>query len=300
MYDLPQEFPAILFTGDAWYISSEVSSRLHFHNCTEIGFCHSGGGIIEFEDKRRMTFRAGDVTIISKHLPHTTYSDKGTRSLWSYLFVDFSGILEDALSGGDIHEEAGLFNKEQHPNIHSFAHCLLDEMIHKKKGWQALFKSVSLSLYYELNRLHDEQSKSVFTPQSFVLKPALDYIQDNYMHQINIGDLADICRFSETHFRRQFLSIMGTSPHHFITAARINRACILLITTNSSILNIAGTVGMSSIASFNRNFKQLTGQSPSEYRRAPSKSERSNEHIIAYKGWTKAEERPAFIAEEEH
>jgi len=299
MYDLPQDIPAILLTGDEWYISSEVSSRLHFHNCTEIGFCHSGGGVIEFENKKCLAFNEGDIAIISKHIPHTTYSDKGAKSLWSYMFVDFSGILQDALSGGDIHEGAALFNKAKHPNIHYFAGCLMQELESKKSGWQQLFESVSLSLYYEFSRLHNEQSKSAAAPGSFMLKSALDYIRDNYMNPISIGELADICRFSESHFRRQFNSTMGTSPHDFITATRISRACILLSTTNSSILNIAEAVGMSSIASFNRNFKRIIGQSPREYRSTSSKSRLGNEHIIAYKGWMKAEERPSFVAGED-
>ena len=299
MYDLPQDMPAILLTGDEWYISSEASSRLHFHNCTEIGFCHSGRGVIELEDKKHLAFNAGDTAVISKHIPHTTYSEKGARSLWSYMFVDFSELLQDALSGGDIHEGAALFNKQDHPNIHYFAGCLMQELENRKAGWRQLFGSVSLSLHYELSRLHNEQSKSATAPGSFMLKSALDYIRDNYMNKISIKELADICRFSESHFRRQFIATMGTSPHDFITETRINRARMLLNTTNSSILTIAGAVGMSSIANFNRNFKKITGQSPREYRSVSSKAGIGSEHIITYKGWMKAEERPDFVAGED-
>ena len=40
-YYLPVDFPLLLLTGEHWKISDIPSSRLHFHNCLEIGICHS-------------------------------------------------------------------------------------------------------------------------------------------------------------------------------------------------------------------------------------------------------------------
>ena len=36
-YYLPVDFPFLLLTGEHWKISDIPSSRLHFHNCLEIG-----------------------------------------------------------------------------------------------------------------------------------------------------------------------------------------------------------------------------------------------------------------------
>ena len=49
---------------------------------------------------------------------------------------------------------------------------------------------------------------------------------------------------------------------------RIQRAMNLLCTTSDSIQNIAVRAGYSSIAAFNRNFKQYAGTSPSDWRRS--------------------------------
>ena len=32
-YELPENFPILLLTGDRWHISDIKSGRLHFHNC---------------------------------------------------------------------------------------------------------------------------------------------------------------------------------------------------------------------------------------------------------------------------
>ena len=40
-YYLPTHFPVLLLSGDYWKISDIPSGSLHFHNCLEIGICHS-------------------------------------------------------------------------------------------------------------------------------------------------------------------------------------------------------------------------------------------------------------------
>ena len=88
-YYLPYDFPVLLLSGEHWKISSVPSKNLHFHNCLEIGVCHSDSGYMEFIGKKDpLLFREGDVTCIPRNIPHTTYSSPGTESHWSYLFID--------------------------------------------------------------------------------------------------------------------------------------------------------------------------------------------------------------------
>ena len=71
---------------------------------------------------------------------------------------------------------------------------------------------------------------------------------------------------SESYFRKQFLKIMGQSPLEYVNAYRIHRSMNLLRTTGDSIQNIASRSGFSSIAAYNRNFRQYAGVSPSQWR----------------------------------
>ena len=83
-YELPADFPIQMLSGENWRISDVPSGVLHFHNCLEIGLCESDGGFLGFRGEQR-AFRAGDVTIISGDVPHTTWSDPGTASIVLYL-----------------------------------------------------------------------------------------------------------------------------------------------------------------------------------------------------------------------
>ena len=91
-YELPADFPLMVLTGDRWHISPIPGKHLHFHNCLEIGICHTSGGTMLF-DRQEVHFSAGDVTCIARNVPHTTWSDPGQGSLWSYVFLDPEALL---------------------------------------------------------------------------------------------------------------------------------------------------------------------------------------------------------------
>ncbi|MCB9982090.1 MAG: helix-turn-helix transcriptional regulator [Rhodospirillales bacterium] len=84
------------------------------------------------------------------------------------------------------------------------------------------------------------------------------------------ADLARECETSETlvskvinvHFQKSFPQLMNEY--------RIEDAKRLLRETNATIQTIARDVGFNSLPSFNRVFKDLTSQPPSQYRKKPS------------------------------
>ena len=96
-YYLPSSFPVLLLTGDNWKISDVRSEHLHFHNCLEVGICHTDSGTLEFCSAMTIPFSAGDVTCIPRNIPHTTYSARYTKSRWSYLFFDPRLLFRDML-----------------------------------------------------------------------------------------------------------------------------------------------------------------------------------------------------------
>ncbi len=100
------------------------------------------------------------------------------------------------------------------------------------------------------------------------IEPALAYVYEHYKEDIQVSELARSCSMSESYFRKQFLRIMGISPLEHINRYRVHRAMNLLMTTSDSIQNIAVRAGFSSVAAFNRNFKQYALSSPSEWRRS--------------------------------
>ncbi len=296
IYDLPVDLPVFTLSGDEWRISDTPSSRLHFHNCLEIGFCHSDSGYLRFEDEV-VHFRAGDIFLIPRHVPHTTCSARGCQSLWSYLFVDLDVLARTVLDatkstvGQSVQWPSRYlkFSKEQPPQrIPYLARCLMEEALNRQAESSQMLRIYAMAMSMELARYFSSTGQPVNKPSKlFPLKPALEYILDHYMEPCDTETLASMCHLSQTHFRRLFLSSMDATPLQFVISTRIYQACILLANTNEPVLSIAQAVGMPSASSFNRNFQQVVGMSPRQYRANLDQSgdSRHNGEVLAYKGW---------------
>ena len=75
---------------------------------------------------------------------------------------------------------------------------------------------------------------------------------------------AGVCRST---FVARFQALFGTSPHAFLTAARMQRAARLLKTTDLPVKTVADRVGYRSRSHFTRSFKNRFGTDPVAWRR---------------------------------
>lgn len=303
-YYLPLHFPVLLLSGDYWKISDIPSGRLHFHNCLEIGICHSDYGTMEFYGEA-LPFEEGDITVIPRNVPHTTYSAPGTASHWSYLMLDpqelFGQLLPNTWKNHDLSAYAFknfqfILKREAYPHVYQLLTHIIRELEEQKPGYQFSAKGLLLSLYIEFYRI-----QSISRPETngggitnvlnhdnhLVIAPALNYIEENYMQNFTIEYLADLCHLSSTHFRRLFHDMIGTSPLDFVNNTRIMKACNLLRSTKESVLNISELVGFRSVSSFNRYFIRIMQMSPREYRKEMVQTDRNaqNLSVLEYTGW---------------
>lgn len=78
--------------------------------------------------------------------------------------------------------------------------------------------------------------------------------------------LASVSGVSEAHFARSFKDAFGVPPHRYLLTRRIERAKALLRDTEQPIIDIAFQTGWSSLGTFGRVFRDITGESPTELR----------------------------------
>jgi AraC family transcriptional regulator len=94
------------------------------------------------------------------------------------------------------------------------------------------------------------------------------YVDANLDKTIRNGDLAAVARLSPCHFNRVFRNSVGDPPHLYIIRRRIERAQGLMLSTDSSLSEIAAECGLADQAHFTRLFRRLAGDSPAAWRRA--------------------------------
>jgi transcriptional regulator GlxA family with amidase domain len=78
--------------------------------------------------------------------------------------------------------------------------------------------------------------------------------------------LARVSRVSAAHFARSFALAFGVPPHRYLLTRRIERATTLLRESNCSITKIALDSGWTSLGTFGRTFRDVTGETPGAVR----------------------------------
>jgi len=97
---------------------------------------------------------------------------------------------------------------------------------------------------------------------------AINFIGKHLDEELELDELCRIACFSKYHFHRLFTVYTGLPLRGYIKWLRLKRAAHqLIVHKEETILNIALDAGFESHEAFSRAFKQVCGQSPSEFRR---------------------------------
>jgi AraC-like DNA-binding protein len=99
------------------------------------------------------------------------------------------------------------------------------------------------------------------------LRRAKDLADRAYAEPLDLDALAGEAHVSKYHFARCFAGAYGETPMRYLTRRRIERAQVLLRSSDTSITDVCTAVGFTSLGSFSSRFRELVGESPSAYRR---------------------------------
>ncbi|MDR1108868.1 MAG: helix-turn-helix domain-containing protein [Spirochaetaceae bacterium] len=98
------------------------------------------------------------------------------------------------------------------------------------------------------------------------LRKAERYIWDHYTRRISLQEIAGISGLSAPYFSTIFKEEMGENLSSYLNRLRVEKAGYLLIETDLSLSEIAGSCGFEDQSWFSKIFKNYTGISPGKYR----------------------------------
>ena len=188
----------------------------------------------------------------------------------------------------DINEAINAF---QNKEIQIFERRWPDIMRDGEEFYLEEAKGILASLLVEIARINRDSGEERYSEGRGKIMDMIsrfqDYISDHYMEDLRIDELAEYCHISETHLRRIFTTYMKMSPLEYINTIRIQAACDYLKKTDQPIADVAHKCGFTTNSTFNRNFRQVTGMTPLEWRKRPENYEQQllKFDIHSEEGW---------------
>ena len=154
--------------------------------------------------------------------------------------------------------------------VSALARQLVREL-HKGRGGDERFMAMLASLMLEqVYRVLTTPETEGFNPRHthFTrLQAVLEYIREHLGEDLPVAALAARAGVSVAHFRRLFVEAMGTPPHRYVLATRLEQARTLLSMTPMPISQIAAECGFSSQSHFTACFRTAHATTPGDYRK---------------------------------
>ena len=101
---------------------------------------------------------------------------------------------------------------------------------------------------------------------SSTVNDIIDFITERHADPLSIAETAAHFNMTESRFSRYFNKATDSTFSRFVNRIRIQKACELLMHTESQISSICYDVGFNNIANFNRRFREEKGMTPKEFR----------------------------------
>ena len=108
------------------------------------------------------------------------------------------------------------------------------------------------------------------------VQKARDYIAQHKTEPLSLSAVAKAAGASVFHFCKVFHKATGLKFTDYVARVRLEEARTQLLNPNRGMSGVAYDVGFQSLTQFNRMFKRVFGQSPSEFRQHLSTGKRTS------------------------
>jgi len=259
----------------------------HYHIFElELQYIKSGSGAYFIKD-RKYNLKENSILIIHKKevhkyiraIPSAVPMDKVYLGFNKSIFKDTGYQYQKLISRitecrkNFIHQV--LFPPEESQRADLIISNMASEWRDKKAHYREVIINLLLELFIIIGRSFSFSASGVSThkkieptAQERLISNVISYIDKNYQKSLTLLTLSKFALRSPYHLSHIFKDVTGFNFKEYLINKRIMKAKdILASELDSKIMSVADDVGFSNLSTFNRDFKRVTGISPSEYRK---------------------------------
>lgn len=226
----------------------KTTYKAHFHKNFELIYAVSGQCVVQV-NSREITIDEGHFLLIPPYAIHSFSMEDGCK-LWVCVFSadHIGGITSSTLHAPFICE----------PDVQDFlkAHLIFSPAPDR------LMAQACLYLVYHAC----QKAEVLYTMDFDRILQISNILSENIGRDITMAETAKLLGFEYHYFSRLFHQLFNMNFRQYLNLYRIDRACALLRVPQKDISDIALECGFQTLRSFNRAFKAVTGQTPSQYR----------------------------------
>ena len=247
----------------------------HFHPEYELVYIEGANGTRHVGD-HISAYTESDLVLIGSNIPHLNF-DYGVQTDYNKEVLHLSPSFKNTFFNeipelqrilelfdksqygiafkGKTKDEIGIRLKELHklapfPQFLEVLHIF--QILASSKDYELLHNTVYITKYNE------KQQKR--------LRAIYAYVDQHFQHKIGIEEVADLCHLDRSAFCRYFKKATGNTFVSFLNQYRISQAKRLML-SGKNIGESSYECGFDSLSYFNRTFKKVTGENPSEFKK---------------------------------
>lgn len=248
----------------------------HFHPEYEIVYVSNGRGKKHIGNHISY-YNNGDLIFLGPNLPHfgfTMESPAGHTEAVVQMRPDFLGsefILKPEMQ--DIkrllersHSGLSFSGKTRHEVGRQLLELCEASPFEKLLGLLNVLNQLALSTEYE--DLHANGfTLEVMVEDEVRVQAIYKYVQIHYREDIPLEAVANETNLTVPAFCRFFKKLTNQTFTNFVNEFRVANACKLLQETDRLISDVSLECGFQNLAHFNKQFRRITGKTPTDYRR---------------------------------
>jgi len=267
--------------GISFYCARGRHRKLHSHEWIELAYLEHGT-LIHSVSGVNYKVNEGDYFIVEYGQPHEYIAlNDGPISLMNIMFHPrfIDPTLVNARNLGEIFNHYLIhFNEKQltatptltkfsdsSGNIHSCFKNIAQEIQERELGWRESVRG--LLIHIIIQTLRSITSESCSSADMTISKQIIEFIHDNYMRSIKIGDAFGKGQYSTPYLSKRFKQETGVTFSEYLKHTRIDASRRLLINTDKPITEISELVGYVDTTFFHNTFRSIVGHTPTEYRK---------------------------------
>jgi len=235
-------------------------------------YLYSGEQVIEDRNKR-ITIKAGECAFIRRDHRLTMYKNSKGKELYKGISLVFQrNVLREFYSKMNKSEipkdikisDKNVFKLNKTPDIESLFQSLTPYFDSNVKPTEGVIHLKLLEGIYALLNNNEILYPILFDFAEPWKIDLLDFLNDNYMDDLSMEQIASFTGRSLATFKRDFKKISNLTPQKWLIKKRLEMAYIKLKEENKKVQDVCTEVGFKNLSHFSTAFKKQYGIPPTE------------------------------------